>query len=92
MELIIKFLIIFILATITSASEYCNICLDHVACNNDNQFKSTCPSNAKMVWMSSSSVKTFLNTHNKNRNKIASGSQSGFKTASQMTRLVKKLI
>lgn len=83
-----KFLVILILATVTSATDYCNICPNHVACHNNNQFQSTCPSDAKLVQMSSSAIQTFLNTHNANRNKIAGGGEPGFKTAKKMMAVV----
>ena len=88
MELITKLFVVLVFATITSATDYCNICTNHVACNNNNQFKSTCPSDAKIVPMSSSAIQTFLNAHNANRNKIAGGSEPGFKTAKKMMKLV----
>lgn len=80
-----------LLFTIANAVDYCKLCTNHVACNNNNKFNSNCSSDAKLVPMTSSAIQTFLNTHNELRNKIAGGSQRGFESAKKMMKLVKKI-
>lgn len=80
--------LIFAFALAASATDYCRTCSNHVACNNNGQFKGNCPKDAVIVPMLDSAIKTFVNAHNLLRNKIAGGEQSGFSKASQMMTVV----
>lgn len=82
--------IIFTLALVTSATDYCAKCSNHVACNNNGQFRGNCPRDAALVPMTDSAKQTLLQTHNSLRNRIAGGGQAGFNQASKMMALVSK--
>lgn len=71
-----------------SAVDYCSLCSKHIACNNTGNWNVSCPADAKLVVLSTSDIQLFLNEHNTLRNKIASGGQAGFLTASRMTTMV----
>lgn len=86
----IKFLAIFLVAISVEAVDYCKLCSNHVACNNNGQFSKNCPSDAKMASLSSASIQTLLNKHNSYRNKIAGGGENRFNTAKQMMKLVRQ--
>jgi hypothetical protein len=80
---------LFILISAVSAVDYCALCRDHIACNNNGRFSPACPSNAAIVRLSSGNIQTALSAHNQVRDKIASGSQGGFRPASKMMTLVR---
>lgn len=91
MKLITLIFAIFFIASTRGATNYCQVCTNHVACNNNGLFVSSCPKDASIVPMSTSAISTFLNAHNANRNKIAGGGEPGFKTATKMLKMVRNL-
>ncbi|KAG5669801.1 hypothetical protein PVAND_000094 [Polypedilum vanderplanki] len=83
----VKIFIILIAFGIADAVDYCKLCSDHIACNNNGQFASTCPRDATMVTFSNQHIQTLLNAHNNARNTIAGGGVSKLRTASKMMTL-----
>lgn len=63
----------------------------HIGCKHNGKFASSCPADKKMVKISSYEIEQILELHNTLRNKIASGSEKGFKSATNMPMLVKQL-
>lgn len=71
-----------------SASNYCDLCKDHIACNNEGKFDKSCPKNAKLLPLSNTEIETILSAHNYVRNKIAGGDEPRHPKASGMMALV----
>ncbi|XP_070497992.1 antigen 5 like allergen Cul n 1-like [Chironomus tepperi] len=87
--LFIKVLILICtLQYINGQTDYCDLCPDHIACNNTGTFSSKCPANAVIVNLSDSDKDLFVSVHNELRNKIAGGLLPGFSTASDMFAVV----
>lgn len=97
MDLLRHFQIFLILAEfilINCKTHYCSrsLCHDkqrHVACHFSGHFGPKCPKNARIVKLSQRDIKQILHEHNRLRNKIANGEESGFESASRMTTMVK---
>lgn len=81
-------ILVTILVVATSATNYCAKCSNHIACNNNGQFKNTCPKDAYLIPMSNSAIQVLVKGHNSVRNLIAGGGQPGFSKASQMNVVV----
>lgn len=89
----------FILATllfgfVTSKTNFCdpNLCPSgskHIACGNYGIFAKTCPADRTIVKFMLKDMKLIVALHNKLRNRIASGAEVGFKSASRMATMVK---
>lgn len=62
--------------------------LKHIACDNSGDFDPSCPSDRKFLDLYEEHRQLILDEHNKLRNKIASGQEIGFKTASMMSTMV----
>lgn len=75
-----------------SETNYCltSLCsgLKHIACKNSGDFDPSCPSDRKFLDLYEEHKQLILDEHNKLRNKIASGQEIGFKTASMMSTMV----
>ena len=87
--MIAKIIIISLTIAISlAATDYCSLCENHIACNHNGNWSSSCPADAEISLLSLDTKNTILAEHNFLRNKVASGSQSGFKSASKMSKLV----
>lgn len=90
----LKFLLTIVLfGFVSSLSDYCdpNLCpkgSKHIACKNYGNFVATCPADRKMVSLTVNDIKVIVAQHNKLRNRIASGAEVGFKSASRMATMV----
>lgn len=82
------------LASTVSSTDYCDpkVCtipgnptLPNIGCGATNKLGPKCPSDAKYIKFTDEHKKIILDEHNKLRNKIAGGGQSGFNTASRMS-------
>lgn len=86
------FILALFVGSIQSATDYCSKDLcngkKHIACGNSGQFSPSCPSDRKMVEIGDKEMQLILQTHNKLRNKIAKGEQSGFSPAKRMATMV----
>lgn len=87
--------IIVVLLGLVCATDYCSeeICAhrpgtSHISCNHSGNFSSSCPSDAKIIQFSKELKELAVDAHNRMRNKIASGEQSGFPSSSQMATMV----
>lgn len=73
-------------------TDYCltELCsgLKHIACQNSGDFDPSCPPDRKILELSEEDRQLILNEHNQLRNKIASGQEIGFSTASMMSTMV----
>lgn len=56
----------------------------HIACDSTWDFDESCPQDRKLVELRAEHIAMVLKEHNHLRNKIASGKEKGFKTASRM--------
>jgi hypothetical protein len=74
------------------AVDYCSLCKNHIACNNNELFWSNCSSNAQIIPLTEKNIEAILDGHNKLRNKIAGGEEKGFNSASKMMTLVSKFL
>jgi len=87
--LLLTLITIFKISILVSAVDYCALCKNHVACKNNGKFATSCPKDASIVNLSGKNVETILKAHNFNRNLLASGKVSGFKSATKMMILVR---
>jgi hypothetical protein len=75
-----------------AASDYCakDLCESgkHIACENAGDFASTCPADKQILSIGKKQIQLILKEHNKLRNKIASGNQTGFHAATKMSTMV----
>jgi hypothetical protein len=62
----------------------------HIACGHSGEFSSTCPTDRRLINLTNENIKKFLNEHNNYRNIVASGKQTGLKSAASMKTLVRK--
>lgn len=85
--LVVLFFVSCLVALSTAAFNYCTLCKDHIACNNNGQFAKSCK-NPKMLKFSSQNIQTALRAHDEVRNKIAGGSEKRFQPATKMPVLV----
>lgn len=76
-----------LVALASAAFNYCTLCKDHIACNNNGQFAQSCK-NPKVLKFSSQNIQTALRAHDEVRNKIAGGSEKRFQPATKMPVLV----
>lgn len=88
-----KVLQLFLLSNcVICETDYCltALCsgLKHIACQNSGDFDPTCPSDRKILDLSEEYRQLILDEHNQLRNKIASGQEIGFSTASMMSTMV----
>lgn len=87
------FVLTLLVAFAASDSKYCDssLCVGskHIACGNSGEFASSCPKDRRIVNLSSTEIKSFLDNHNKVRNRIASGAEVGFMPAARMASMVK---
>jgi hypothetical protein len=86
-------LLVTLLYLIMVAADYCdsNLCCNnakHIACGHTQEFDVGCPKDKRIEKLAQEHIDLILNTHNKLRNKIASGKLSGFKAASRMATMV----
>lgn len=79
------------LITTPPTSDYCAICPDHIVCHNNGSFYSTCPTDATMVVLDTNMRNLIVHTHNLLRNKVASGNQVGYNSATKMFKMVSKI-
>lgn len=63
----------------------------NIGCGNDGSWAASCPEEHSLIQLSQSDIDLILDEHNKLRNKIASGQESGFDPASRMTTMVRKI-
>lgn len=85
-----QFLHVLLLITsiaLTTSFDYCKLCANHVACNNNGRFARNCQ-NPKSIKLSDKNIQTVLHAHNVARNKIAGGYEPRFSAASKMPVLV----
>lgn len=87
-EMLIQIVLTCLIFAGASAVDYCSLCSNHIACNNTGNWNASCPADAQLVVLSTNDIQLFLTEHNTLRNKIASGGQAGFLTASRMTTMV----
>lgn len=77
---------------VSCQTDYCSssLCsdLEHIGCNHSGDFHPSCPNDKKIISFTDDDKQLILDEHNKLRNKLASGQQIGFKTASRMTTMV----
>lgn len=73
-----------------TAFDYCEICNNHIACNNNGELSVKCPRDARIFPLSAKEIDTILIAHNTARNKIAGGREFGFPMASRMMAVVRK--
>ncbi|KAM7350404.1 uncharacterized protein ACRADG_009006 [Cochliomyia hominivorax] len=77
-----------LIVAITAEVDYCNFpyCydLEHIACENDGNFHSDCPSDADLVDINESIQQLLVNKHNKKRNFVAGGGVEHLKPACRM--------
>lgn len=71
-----------------AVTDYCSLCENHIACNNNGNWASICPADAEISILTPDIKNAILAEHNFLRNKVASGAQLGFKSASKMNKLV----
>lgn len=83
----ILLLVCCLVAVSSAAFNYCTLCKDHIACNNNGQFAKTCK-NPKMFKFSTQNIQTALRAHDEVRNKIAGGNEKRWQPATKMPRLV----
>lgn len=84
----VKVFIILIIASAANAYNYCQLCSDHIACENNGNWASTCPSNAQLISLNNNNKQTALNSHNSARDTVARGGVAKLSTASKMMTLV----
>jgi hypothetical protein len=85
----IIFVIFAIFSTVAAQTNYCQLCINHVACNNTGNFGAPCPPDAFAVQLTDENKMTILDAHNEVRNKIAGGNEPGFSTATKMNAIVR---
>jgi hypothetical protein len=88
------FFIALFIGFVAAATDYCDSKLcpggaKHIACGNSGNFASSCPPDRQLVSLSKSDIQLFLKSHNKLRNKIASGQEAGFNPAVRMATMVR---
>jgi hypothetical protein len=62
----------------------------HIACGNTGEFSSSCPQDRRLINLTNENIKKILDEHNNYRNIVASGKQTGFKSAAKMKTLVRE--
>ncbi|CAG9802164.1 unnamed protein product [Chironomus riparius] len=86
-------IIISSIIAISLATDYCDpkICTNkpnptfpHIGCGASGKLASTCPSDGEYIELTDEHKKIILEEHNKLRNKIANGEESGFEPAKKM--------
>lgn len=88
MKVLLTLITLLKISNFTGAEDYCALCNNHIACKNSGKFSSSCPKDASIVNLSGNNVETILKEHNFDRNLLASGKVSGFKSATKMMILV----
>lgn len=86
-------LITFLVEFVTSDENYCDpgLCpagVKHIACGSSGDFDPSCPADRQLVALSDTDIQSIVDTHNRLRNLIANGDQSGFNPASRMATMV----
>lgn len=76
------------LMTTVPTTDYCSVCSNHIACNNPGNWYPACPADAKMVILDTDMRNLIVHTHNTLRNKVASGNQVGYNSATKMYKMV----
>lgn len=86
-----------IVSSISFASSVINYCgqglcnltgYRHITCDATGDFLTSCPSDARVVPMSDDYQQKILEIHNSYRNKLASGDEPGFNSATRMNTVV----
>ncbi|XP_070492977.1 venom allergen-1-like [Chironomus tepperi] len=89
----LKFLQILLMSNfVASQTDYCSTSLcsgwKHIACENSGDFDPFCPPDRKILDLYDEHKQLIVDEHNKLRNKIASGQEIGFNSASMMSTMV----
>jgi hypothetical protein len=84
--------VIFIFAVFASSAavDYCEICSNHVVCNNPGNWGPSCI-NPQLLTLTPEIKASILHSHNTYRQNVASGGVAGFSSATMMNRIVRKL-
>lgn len=74
-------------------SDYCaeDLCVKgkkHIGCGNSGDFHFNCPKNRTLIELNEDNIEQILDTHNKYRNRVASGNEPRFESAARMTTMV----
>jgi hypothetical protein len=86
-EIFQTLIFLFVVFATSSASDYCEICTNHVACNNDGSWGPACV-DPELLSLSADIKASILHSHNNYRQIVASGGLAGFSSASKMSRIV----
>lgn len=92
----VQLLVSQIFLQVVLGQNYCssNLCprgVSHIGCGHSGNFSSSCPADRSMVALSNNEIQQILDIHNTLRNKIGSGSENRFRSATKMSLLVRKI-